>query len=111
MSTQSNDFRVSEEKMSLLKEIAAEGDLDAALTTFKALADDRRLLIMRLLDESELCVCDLVEILDVEYSKLSYHLRKLKEAEFVTANREGNFVTYRPTERGEDVIEIIRSIE
>lgn len=111
MSSQSNDFRVPEEKMRDLKEVAEGSDLEAALTTFKALADDRRLMIMRLLAEGELCVCDLVEILDIEYSKLSYHLKKLKEAQFVTANRDGNYVTYCPTDRGEDVIEIIRSID
>lgn len=111
MSSQSNDFRVPEAKMSDLKAVAERTDLESALTTFKALADDRRLLIMRLLGESELCVCDLVEILDIEYSKLSYHLKKLREAQFVTANRDGNYVTYRPTERGEEVIEMIRSID
>ena len=52
-------------------------------------------------------VVELIELLDVEYSKLSYHLKILREAGLVIADREGNYVTYRPTDRGEDVIEIV----
>lgn len=110
MSSQSTDFRVSEEEMRSLRDIADGTDVERALDIFKALADERRLLIMLMLDGSELCVCDLVEVFDIEYSKLSYHLKKLKEADLVTADRDGNYVTYRPTDRGDEVIEIIRNI-
>ncbi|WP_254767882.1 ArsR/SmtB family transcription factor [Salinilacihabitans rarus] len=110
MSAQSNEFRVSEEEMDRLEAVAEAADVERALAIFKALADDRRLLIMRLLAESELCVCDLVEVFDIEYSKLSYHLKQLKEADLVTADRDGNYVTYRPTERGDEVVEIVRDI-
>ncbi|MFB6151192.1 MAG: ArsR/SmtB family transcription factor [Haloarculaceae archaeon] len=110
MSTPSNDFRVDEDTMQRLEDIAADSDAEPALTIFKALADERRIRIMRLLDESEVCVCDLVEVFDIEYSKLSYHLKKLKEADLVAADRNGNYVTYRPTERGETVIEVVRTV-
>ncbi|QSG13180.1 Transcriptional regulator containing HTH domain,ArsR family [Halapricum desulfuricans] len=110
MSSQSNDYRVSPETMSDLESIAATCNVESARDIFQALSDDRRLTIMRLLGESELCVCDMVELFDIEYSKLSYHLKKLKEANLVEADREGNYVTYRPTEHGEDVIEIVRSM-
>ncbi|MEF8779954.1 MAG: metalloregulator ArsR/SmtB family transcription factor [Haloferacaceae archaeon] len=110
MSAGSSEFRVPETEMADLKAIASESDVAGALDIFKALADDRRILIMRLLDESDLCVCDLVEVFDIEYSKLSYHLKKLKDADLVATDRTGNYVTYRPTERGEEVIEIIRRI-
>lgn len=109
MSTES-DYRVEDEIMADLETMVSTCNVETAHGIFKALADDRRLLIMRLLGESELCVCDLVELFDIEYSKLSYHLKKLKEADLVTADRDGNYVTYRPTERGEDVIEIVRSM-
>jgi ArsR family transcriptional regulator len=109
MSTES-DYRVEDETMADLETMVSTCNVETAHDIFKALADDRRLLIMRLLGESELCVCDLVELFDMEYSKLSYHLKKLKEADLVTADRDGNYVTYRPTERGEDVIEIVRSM-
>lgn len=110
MSSQSNDYRVSPDTMTDLERMVSTCEVGTAHSIFQALADDRRLLIMRLLGESELCVCDLVALFDIEYSKLSYHLKKLKEAGLVTADRDGNYVTYSPTERGEDVIEIVRSI-
>lgn len=110
MSTGSNDYRVDHETMGTLQSIVDDNDLDRALEIFEALADERRVRVMQLLGESELCVCDLVAVFDIEYSKLSYHLKKLKEADLVAANRDGNYVTYRPTERGEDVIDVIRSI-
>ncbi|MCU4718794.1 ArsR/SmtB family transcription factor [Halapricum hydrolyticum] len=110
MSSQSNDYRISPETMSDLESMASTCNVESARDIFQALSDDRRLTIMRLLGESELCVCDMVELFDIEYSKLSYHLKKLKEASLVEADREGNYVTYRPTERGEDVIEIVRSM-
>ncbi|WP_135667181.1 ArsR/SmtB family transcription factor [Halorhabdus rudnickae] len=111
MSSQSNDYRVDPETMTELQALVAGSDLDAAMNIFEALSDERRVLVMRLLGESELCVCDLVAIFDIEYSKLSYHLKVLKEADLVTADRDGNYVTYRPTACGEDVIDVIREFE
>ncbi|MFW6385320.1 MAG: ArsR/SmtB family transcription factor [Halodesulfurarchaeum sp.] len=110
MSSQSTDFRVSPETMAELRDLERTSDIEDVLTIFKALSDEHRLDIMRFLDVSELCVCDLVEIFDIEYSKLSYHLKQLKEANLVTADRDGNYVTYRPTDRGEEVIDIIHRI-
>ena len=110
MSSQSDDYRISSEQAADLESLAATCNVENARDIFQALSDDRRLTIMRLLGESELCVCDLVELFDIEYSKLSYHLKKLKEADLVEADRDGNYVTYRPTDRGEDVIEIVRSM-
>lgn len=102
-----DETQLDAKAMSQLETITTSCDVASAHEIFKALADERRVLIMRLLAESELCVCDLVELFDIEYSKLSYHLNVLKEAGLVTANRDGNYVTYRPTESGEDVIDIV----
>jgi ArsR family transcriptional regulator len=110
MSPEASEFRVDPETMADLEAIVERADPDPSLEIFKALADPRRILIMRLLGESELCVCDLVALFDVEYSKLSYHLQVLKEAGLVTADREGNYVTYAPTDRGDEVIEIVRDL-
>lgn len=107
MSTQSDGYRVDAETMARLETISETCSVASAHEIFNALADERRVLIMRLLDESDLCVCDLVELFDIEYSKLSYHLKVLKDAGLVSTNRDGNYVTYRPTESGEDVIDIV----
>lgn len=110
MPVESNEYRVAPETMADLEAVDAEAGLETPLAIFKALADERRIRIMRLLAESELCVCDLVELFEMEYSKLSYHLKILKEAGLVTADREGNYVTYQPTGCGEDVIDIIQEL-
>jgi len=110
MASEANEFRVDPETMAALEAIIERADPEPSLSIFKALADDRRILIMRLLGETDLCVCDLVELFDVEYSKLSYHLQVLKDAGLVAADREGNYVTYRPTERGDEVIGIVRDL-
>ncbi|ACV12600.1 transcriptional regulator, ArsR family [Halorhabdus utahensis DSM 12940] len=111
MASQSNDYRVAPETMADLESVLERGDLEAALEIFEALSDERRLKVMRLLAESELCVCDLVALFDIEYSKLSYHLKVLKESGLVTADRDGNYVTYRPTECGNEVIGVIEQFE
>ncbi len=61
---------------------------------FKALSDETRLRIYLLLLKKKLCVCEIVEILKIEQSRVSHCLRVLKEAELVTNKREGNWVIY-----------------
>jgi ArsR family transcriptional regulator len=109
MASQSNDYRVSPETITDLERMVSTCEVGSAHDIFKALADERHVMIMHLLGKHELCVCDLVELFDIEYSKLPYHLKKLKETDLVTADRDGNYVTYRPTERGEGVVEIVRN--
>ena len=61
---------------------------------FQALSDETRLRIVQMLGSGERCVCDLQEALDAYQSRLSFHLRKLKEAGLVTDRREGRWVYY-----------------
>ncbi len=64
--------------------------------TFKALSDETRLRIMTLLLENEeLCVCDLVEALGETQSKVSRHLRYLYHSGLVKPRREGLWMHYR----------------
>ena len=62
---------------------------------FRALADPLRLQIIELLHNQELCVCDLCQKLDVNQSKLSFHLKNLKDAQLVLARQEGRWMYYR----------------
>jgi ArsR family transcriptional regulator, arsenate/arsenite/antimonite-responsive transcriptional repressor len=50
--------------------------------------------ILDLLRTNELCVCDLCEALDVPQSKLSFHLKVLREAELVRSRQEGRWIYY-----------------
>jgi ArsR family transcriptional regulator len=61
---------------------------------FHALSDETRLEIVRLLSHGERCVCELQEALDAAQSRLSFHLKTLKDAGLVTDRRAGRWVYY-----------------
>ncbi len=63
---------------------------------FHALSDPIRISVLGLLQSQELCVCDLCEQLNnISQSKLSFHLKILKEAELVLTRQEGRWIYYR----------------
>ena len=72
------------------------GTADLATLTrgFHALSDETRLQILDLLRRGECCVCELTDKLDAAQSRLSFHLRTLKDAGLVTDRREGRWVHY-----------------
>ncbi len=70
-------------------------DIDRAARWFHALSDQTRLEIVRLLSHGERCVCELQAVLDAAQSRLSFHLKTLKDAELVTDRREGRWVGCR----------------
>jgi ArsR family transcriptional regulator len=72
----------------------ATRDLDRAVALFHALSDPIRLSILRMLRGGERCVCDLQDDLGLAQSKLSFHLRVLKDAGLVTDRREGRWAYY-----------------
>ncbi|QMS89429.1 winged helix-turn-helix transcriptional regulator [Nostoc edaphicum CCNP1411] len=61
---------------------------------FHALSDQLRISVLELLRQRELCVCDLCEALGVNQSKLSFHLKTLKEAGLVHSRQEGRWIYY-----------------
>jgi ArsR family transcriptional regulator len=61
---------------------------------FHALSDPTRIEIIALLQDGERCVCELMDVLDSAQSRLSFHLRVLKEAGLVTDRRDGRWVYY-----------------
>ncbi len=65
------------------------------LSLFKALSDETRLRILKLLEHGELCVCDITAALDMIQSKVSFHLRALREAGILKDRREGKWMHYR----------------
>lgn len=62
---------------------------------FKALSDPLRLRVVEMLRVQELCVCDLCDRLDVAQSKLSFHLKALKEANLIKSRQQGRWIYYR----------------
>ena len=61
---------------------------------FRALSDPLRIQIIELLRSKELCVCELCEKLEVSQSKLSFHLKNLKEANLIRSRQQGRWMYY-----------------
>jgi len=61
---------------------------------FHALADETRLQIVDRLRDGEQCVCDLTGQLDTAQSRLSFHLKSLKDAGLILDRKEGRWVYY-----------------
>src|SRR5258708_38070035 len=70
-------------------------DLARAATLFHALSDATRLEILELLRGGEQCVCELQDALGAAQSRLSFHLRVLKDAGLVGDRKEGRWAYYR----------------
>lgn len=67
---------------------------DVILRRLQALAEPTRLDIIRRLTGGECCVCDLQDDLEAGQSRLSFHLKKLKEAGLVEDRRVGRWAYY-----------------
>ena len=68
---------------------------DHARALLKALAEPIRLQVIEALGDGELCVCELTEQLGLAQSKLSFHLRVLKESGLLADRQSGRWVYYR----------------
>ena len=64
------------------------------LNVFKALSEETRLRIVKLLENGELCVCDIVAALDMIQPKVSFHLAVLKEAGLIKDRKQGKWTHY-----------------
>jgi ArsR family transcriptional regulator len=69
--------------------------VDRAQRLLRALAEPIRLQVVLALQHGERCVCDLTSDLDLAQSKLSFHLKVLKEAGLIRARQEGRWIYYR----------------
>lgn len=61
---------------------------------FKVFGDTTRIKILYTLFKSEMCVCDIAEILDMTQSAISHQLKVLKQAKLVRNRREGKQIMY-----------------
>jgi len=69
-------------------------DLARAAHLFHALSDETRLAVLEMLRDGERCVCELQDALGAAQSRLSFHLKVLKEAGLVTDRKEGRWSYY-----------------
>ncbi len=64
------------------------------IKALRALSDETRLRIMRVLLEKECCVCEVMQALDISQSRASRNLGLLQDAGFLTARRDGAWIIY-----------------
>ncbi|MRR52881.1 MAG: ArsR family transcriptional regulator [Deltaproteobacteria bacterium] len=77
--------------------------MKATAQVFKALSDETRLRILCLLLEGELCVCDLMAVLQLPQSTVSRHLAYLKNSGWVDDRRCGVWMYYSIAENGSEL--------
>ncbi|MEG2938824.1 MAG: metalloregulator ArsR/SmtB family transcription factor, partial [Oscillospiraceae bacterium] len=61
---------------------------------FKVFGDTTRIRILYVLFESEMCVCDIAQLLSMTQSAISHQLKTLKQSKLVKARRDGKTVFY-----------------
>lgn len=75
-----------------------ENDVKKLAELLKALGDETRLVILTMLRDGELCVCEIMDALPFSQPAVSHHLKVLRQAGFITARRQGkwNFYSINP---------------
>lgn len=85
---------------------------DIGVSLFHALSDETRLEILERLKDGEQCVCDLTDALKTGQSRLSFHLKVLKDVGLITDRPEGRWTYYSlNAEVLEELIEMIQSLQ
>ena len=62
---------------------------------FKALSDETRLRILKMLEARPLCVCEIQHVLKGSQPNVSHHLKTLADAGLVDSKRDGLWIAYR----------------
>lgn len=76
-----------------------------AALLFHALSDETRLELLDRLKQGEQCVCELTDALQTGQSRLSFHLRVLKEAGLIHDRPEGRWMYYSLNREGLENLE------
>lgn len=82
-------------------------EISRVATILRVIGDTNRLHILSLLNQHELCVCELTSILNATQSNVSQHLAKLKAVGLVNERRSAQWIYYS---LNAELIPIIREI-
>ncbi len=93
----------------IVEKLPADKDINALAKIYHALSDPIRLKIMYFLNLQDACVCLLKEIVNIDYSRLSYHLSLLKDCGLIEGERSGNYIIYRITLKGKKYLKCAES--
>jgi len=78
----------------------------------KALADDNRLKILKLLIQGESCGCTLIDKLTITQPTLSYHMKELSKARLTISHKEGTMIKHRvDLKRIDDLIQFLTELK
>ncbi len=80
--------------------------MQALLRITKALADETRVRLLMALESREVCVCQLIELVDMAPSTVSKHLALLRAAGLIDGRKSGRWMHYRHA--GDDAPEMVR---
>ena len=67
---------------------------------FKALCDENRIRILKLLHNGEMCACKLLEEMNITQPTLSHHMKTLLDSGIVNGRKEGKWMHYSISEEG-----------
>lgn len=88
-------IHIHEDIVDKVRKILPDEELLYDLADFyKVFADSTRIKILYALLQSEMCVCDLAQILNASQSAISHQLRMLKQMKLVKYRREGKAIFY-----------------
>lgn len=91
-----------------LEKMPEDEELQRRSEYFKAISDPTRLKILYLLQDGELCVCEIINVLEKPQSTISHHLNVLKNARFIEGRKEGVWIHYKLL--NPEIIDIIEDL-
>jgi len=80
--------------VTVTRRLGSDEELGRLARLFHALSDETRLRIVAKLLSGEQCVCNLTDALEAGQSRLSFHVKTLKEAGLVRDRRDGRWIHY-----------------
>ena len=79
----------------LLEGVIEHEKAEKAARVFSAVSDPVRIKILKLLEKESMCVCELMEALNMRQPLISYHLKFLREVGLIRAIKKGKWVFYK----------------
>jgi ArsR family transcriptional regulator, arsenate/arsenite/antimonite-responsive transcriptional repressor len=84
-------------------------EIDHFSKILKLLGDKTRLIMVKILDTNDCCVCEFVEMFKMSQPAISQHIRKLKDAGIVREKRKGQWIIYS-LNRESEVFPMVKSL-
>lgn len=83
--------------------------MKSVVSALKALADENRIKIVNILSKKDMCVCDIIDNLNLSQPAVSHHLKILSSADIIQGKKTGKWIYY--TLNKDYVKDIIKNLE